>query len=505
MGKALFTLILAASIVAIGFAGTSSGADFDVGGKPLTVMGYVTQGTAFSITGKDRFDSPKDMQSALTNVFLESAYRPTDDIKLYVSGMFTADWIYDIKSNNREWVDKGFAKSRKHLYMDNEYWQLLKEGHVTWTPPNWNIRLGKQIVSWGETDGFRLMDQINPLDQRRGFSDVEFENSIIPTWLAKFEYFVPNKPSWIQDLGFEFVFNPNVTFIRNQSIETGNDKGGIWAPDANAVIGPPPVPEAHVGSANYDLDKPRAFNSSGYEYAFRVKSVISDAIITLNYYYGLDKDPVVKLNQALTSVDPTSEDGRPILHPYYEGRYPLFRFAGATFSRDITPLKASFLGNVAPVLRLEAFYAFNNTFATSTNEFARSDEIRWAAGVDWKVKVPLLNPRAYFTISPQYYQRRILDYPSDGVKFNGLYETNNTTTLMINTSYFHNKLTPSFFWMRDWSNRANFTRYQLVYDYSNEWHYTAGATLFSGEKPNQGFEVFHNKDQIYFKISYKFG
>ena len=44
------------------------------------------------------------------------------------------------------------------------YWQLLKEVHLTWTPKNFNFRVGKQIVVWGETDGFRLMDQINPLD-----------------------------------------------------------------------------------------------------------------------------------------------------------------------------------------------------------------------------------------------------------------------------------------------------------------------------------------------------
>jgi hypothetical protein len=39
----------------------------------------------------------------------------------------------------------------------------------TWTPGDFLFRVRKQIVRWGETDGFRLMDQINPLDQRRGF------------------------------------------------------------------------------------------------------------------------------------------------------------------------------------------------------------------------------------------------------------------------------------------------------------------------------------------------
>jgi len=86
-----------------------------------------------------------------------------------------------------------------------------------------------------------------------------------------------------------------------------------------------------------------------------------------------------------------------------------------------------------------------------------------------------------------------------------LYEVTNTSTLLITTSYLHNKLVPSFFWMRDWTNRSNFFRYQLVYDYSNKWHYTLGVITFSGSIQGQGFEPFHDKDQIYFKISYKFG
>jgi hypothetical protein len=426
--------------------------------------------------------------------------------------MFTADWAYDIKAHNDDWIEKGFGGSRSNLYMDNKSWQLLKEMHVTWTPPNWNIRVGKQIVSWGEMDGFRLMDQINPLDQRRGFADVEFETTIIPIWLAKAEYNVPVKPSWIQDLGVETVFNPNAQFIRNQTILPGNDAGGIWAPDLNMGLPSPPFPPGslgRMGSADINLQKPSAFNSEGFEYAMRIKSIIHDSIVTLNGYYGLDKDPVVKMT-GMNAPTFAASDGSMLLHPQFDGKYPLMRFVGGTFSRDITPLKASFLGGVAPVLRLETFYAFDTTQWTTTNDWIHRDEFRWAAGIDWKVKIPELNPRAYFMISPQFYQRRIMNYP-DRSEFmlqnlgGPLYEVTNTSTLLITTSYLHNKLVPSFFWMRDWTNRSNFFRYQLVYDYSNKWHYTLGVITFSGSIQGQGFEPFHDKDQIYFKISYKFG
>jgi len=474
---------------------------FTVGGRTLNLFGYLTQGVAFSMHDDDYYDTEKGLQAALFNLHLEGDYTFTDDLKFYGAGMLSVDWVYDMKHDDRSWNDKLFTDSRDNLYIDDEYWQLLKEAHFTWTPSDFMFRVGKQIVAWGETDGFRLMDQINPLDQRRGMADVEFETSIIPIWLVRAEYFPEISTSWLQDLGFEFIFNPNADFIANQGIALGNDVGGIWAP--NVMIPLAPGLDAHMGSADMAIKEPDTWDSDGYEYGFRIKAVIKDAFITLNYFDGLDNDPVLKMAAAPPGIGMAS-DGMMIIHPKMEGYYPDFRVAGATFSRGITPLRASFLGDVAPVLRLEAFYGFDNTFATSLNTFEKSDEFRWAIGIDWKVKIPWLNPRAYFSISPQFYHRKILDYPS-GYEFSNLEDDNYMTTLMINTSYFHNKLVPLFFWMSDLTNDADMYKLQLTYDYSNVWHYTLGALILNGEEPGKSFHVFENKDYLYFKISYKWG
>ena len=488
---------------------------FTVGGRPLNVFGYATMGGAFSLNDKDYYDTEKGFQSALMNLFLEGNYAITNELKFYTSTMLTVDWAYQLKANDSSWHDKLFDKSRT-LNVDDKYWQLLKEVHLSWTPKNFNFRIGKQIVAWGETDGFRLMDQINPQDTRRGFADVEFETSIIPIWLLKGEYFPDVSSKWLQDLGLEFVFNPNADFIPNQGPQPGNDVGGIWAPDI-LIPGPFPYGEAHMGSAIMKIENSKGhFNPDFYEYAFRVKAVIADSIVTLNYFYGRDNDPVTRLfSPFLAPLPPDilASDGRLILHPYMEGKYPLFRFVGGTFSRDIPFLKASFLGGVAPVVRLESFYAFSNTFATTVNRFIKSDDFRAAIGFDWKVKIPFLNPTAGFTISPQFYYRRIMDYPSivntagilSGEEISGLRENNYQTTLMINTNYLHGKLVPSFFWFRDINSQSDMFRFQLVYDYSNKWHFTLGALLLDGHKNGEGFQLFEHKDQIYFKISYKWG
>lgn len=504
---------------------------FQLFGGPANLMGYVTQGVGFSLVNDNKLDTQKGLQSSLMNLFVEGDYAPVDNLKFYGSSMLTVDWAYQLLKNDSQWTDKEFDKSDSKLNFDSKYWQIIKEAHLTWTPGNFLFRAGKQIVAWGETDGFRLMDQINPVDGRRGFADVEFETSIIPIWLLRADYNFDKKPHWLQDLRLQFIFNPNADFIPDQAPRLGNDDGGIWGPNIQGpyfknlpgigfiptsvieTLPPPlqamaaslPLIKSYIGSQYAKYEEPGRFKPEGFEYAVRLQGVVLDAMITLNYFYGRDNSPIFKSAPIPPKIT-TAYNGDLLLHTFAEGRYPLFRFVGGTISRDIPPLKASFLGGVAPVVRLEGFYAFSNTFSAQDDQYYKSNEVRAALGIDWKVKINALNPRAYFMISPQVFYRGILDYPSGtNLTYQGdiLYKNTCMTSLMINTSYFHNKLTPSFFWMQDYAHNASMFRLQAVYDYSNKWRATIGAIFLQGNKFNQGFSVFNDKDQIYFKISYK--
>lgn len=504
--KNFFILVLMAGLGVVLMNSLAMSEPFNLFGRPANIAGYVTQGGSFSLVDKDKYDVEKGFNGALMNLFVEGEYSPIDRLKFYASSMLSVDWIYQLKDNDSSWNDKLFNKSRDRLNVDDKYWQLLKEAHFTWTPENFLLRVGKHTVSWGEMMAFRVMDQINPLDQRRGMADVEFETSIIPIWLLRAEYYLPTKPSWLQDLGFEFIWNPNADFIPNQGPKVGNDAGGIWAPNIQ-LPGPPPYWEMHLGSTFDNIRTPKRW-TEGNEFAFRVKGVVKDTIITLNAFYGRDNDPVT-LSSPFPPLINIASDGRFILQPFQEGKYPLFRFVGATVSRDIPPLRASSLGGVAPTVFLETFYAFKDTFTfsdpiTGMARFEKSDEFRGAAAISWKINIPLLNPRAYFSMLGEFYWRKIMDYPSIEV-IQGLKKNNYQTFLTINTSYFHNKLTPSIAWMYDINSKSGMFRPQLVYDYTNKWHFTLGATFLHGEKRNQGLQVFDNKDQIYFKVSYKWG
>lgn len=490
----------------------------EIAGNDLTVQGFINQGAAFGITG-DHFDTHEGLQQAVFDMLVEAKYRiPKRDFSLYVSGQLTGDWAYTINESVDDWEDKHFDQSDDELEWDTELFDLLQECHVTWAPGNFLFRIGKQVVVWGESDGVRLMDQINPLDQRRGPGDVEFESTILPIWLLRANWNTSMDYGAIQEFGVEFVFNPNADFQPNRIFQTGNDTKGIWSVDQNIHL---PFGDFKAGNFFYDSrDEPDEWDPDTWEFGLRLKAIMYDAIITLNFFYGIDNDATLQASHlgSLPKITPNLfigeplelVDGVPILHLHMNETYNRFRFVGFTFTKDILSLTSpGVLGRVAPVLRIEALYLFDYTVYDETASFTEEvDEIRYMVGVDWKVKLNWLNPRNYFFISGQFMHRHELGYPDWQIRMEhegGRTDRNNyNSSLIINTRYLHEKLTPMVAWISDWTKDCELIKVQLNYEPNSTWQYTAGALFFSGQEQDELFNAFENKDQIYCTIGYRF-
>ena len=529
MKKRFWISALAAGLIGVLMASPSMARELLVFDRPLNILGYASQEAGLSLSDKDRYDTEKGLQQTLMNLFVEGDYKISDQLRFYGSTRLTSDWIYQLKHNDSSWHDKEFNKSRKNLNVDDEYWQLLREAHFTWTPEKFFFRAGKQIVTWGEMLGIRLMDQINPLDSRRalGLNDIEFDYTPIPIWLIRSEYHPGITTSWMQDLAFEFVFNPNADNIHDLGVPLGNDEAGIWAPNIRIPDPTAPGGEVRIGSVTSNIEDPGSFNRKGHEYAFRVKGVVKDAIVTLNAFYGKENSPIVKFAPGFFGPPTLASDGKLNLHPLFEGKFPRFRFIGATASKDIPFLKAPFLGNVAPVFRLETWYAFNNTFTdalstfNSRNTFKEFDEFRAAINIDWKIKIRALNQRANFFINPQIFYRRVGGFSGPSPSGPDWFDTaitrvgkhNWLATLYVDTVYLNAKLRPSIFWIHDFEFGGDYFLPQAIYDWSTNWRFTLGALIFAGKKlpgwengsfkSNNGFDLFKHKDQIFLRATYR--
>lgn len=503
---------------------------FSLWGKPLNVFGFASQSASISLKG-DHYHVEQGLQQALLTVFAEADYRPRHDTTLYISGLMTMDLIYELKHNDRSWNDKGFAKSRSRMYLDDRSWQFLKECHVTWTPWTFLFRVGKQIVSWGEMDFFRIMDSINPIDDRRGFSDVEFETTIIPIWLVRAEWWPEVNSGWLNELGVQFVFNPNAQWIPNQRLETGNDFGGIWSVAAELdnplyeMLGVG-TPNLYVGAPDLNsVIEPDNWSDEAFEYALRLSLMIKGSILTLNAFYGLENSPQLLFNperpfvmdEILTAIagEPvprlsTASDGTSILNPVYWGFHPRQKFVGVTWTGDL-PIVISALGGVNPLIRLEVKYQWEKLFSDADQtRHIESDFLDTGLGIDWKIKVPALNPRAYFTVAPQFLYYRIMDYPDDVV----LNDTDRgalpdedyyTVTLLLSTSYFNGKLIPQLAGAYLFNNEGSLILPSLTYLMSNSWHFTVEAVFLGGKVKNVPPWVVRKNDYISFKVKYNWG
>lgn len=502
---------------------------FTVGGKPLNVFGFASQSASISLKG-DHYHVEEGLQQALLTVFAEADYRPRHDLTLYISGILTMDLIYELKHDDRTWNEKLFSQSRSRMYLDDESWQFLKECHVTWTPMTFLFRVGKQIVSWGEMDFFRIMDQINPTDDRRGFSDVEFETTIIPIWLVRAEWWPEFYLSWLNELGIQFVFNPNAQFIPNQRLETGNAFGGIWS--AAPELDNPLFTELGVGTPNLyvghpDLNQVTDFDNwdeEAFEYGLRVSMMIKGSILTLNGFYGRENSPQLLFGDPMFVTDPfltsiagepvpalgTASDGTSVLYPIYTGVHPRQKYAGLTWTGDL-PIVITALGGVNPLIRLELRYQWEKVFADADQmRYIESDYLDTGIGIDWKVKWNLLNERAYFSVMPQFFYSRIMDYPDD-VLLNDVDDgflpdqDYYTVTLVLSTSYFNGKLIPQVAGAYLFNNKAHLLIPSLAYLMSNTWHFTIEAAFLGGQEENVPTWLFRKNDYIAFKVKYNWG
>ncbi len=500
-------LLLVVSIALFGFSYSSSAFEVQLGCKPLTINGFVQQTVNYGLI-KNELTNESGLNSFVTLALLEFAYQPTEQWKFFVSGSFNGDWAYPILANQRQWEQKGFDESRDKKYILDDWQDILKEAHVTFASEHFYLRVGKQIVQWGESDGLLLTNILNPLDTRRGMSDVKFENSIIPIWMVRAEYSPRIVTSWINDINFQVVVDPNFKFRMNEVLGTGNDVYGTWGADIGpAVLGAPGV---YLGSARLNLEKPEDWETRNWGYGARLKANILDTNVSLLAYHGRDRD-YVSQNTGVPDITIAAFKNTPVLHLHQDGYFPYFKFVGATLARDLSWLKSYALGGVSPVIRVEALYAFNSTYGTSDNGFWKTDEFRSMIGADWKIKVPWLNPNAFFTISPQYFFQHFNDYPRGGVTLSQRYsvptgtDTNlHKTTIMVTTSYLKNKLSPLFFWLRDINGRSDQFVGKISYEPDEKWIYTLGGVFVDGRTNAWGVEPQANKDMIFGTIGYRF-
>ncbi len=133
----------------------------------ISFGGFVENTTGLAISHGSRFfDTSNRFDMNRFTIQPEFNVKFRDDLKLFMAWRFVKEPRYNMEAESRKQsvqpAGTGHPLSNKFY---DEYSPVPWEAVLDYKPTDrLTIRWGRQFISWGETDGIRLLDVINPQD-----------------------------------------------------------------------------------------------------------------------------------------------------------------------------------------------------------------------------------------------------------------------------------------------------------------------------------------------------
>jgi hypothetical protein len=369
--------------------------------------------------------------------------------------------------------------------------------------PLW-VRLGRQDLSWGESDGFRLLDMIEPLDNRFGFPLVEdLDDRRIPLWMLRAVW---HAGSW--------------GALSNLALE------GYWVPgtidDQEAPIprsGNPFAPPAPPGPADIIIPSKNLGNSRGG--GRLLATLFERTTLSLAHYVTYNDAPSLRL--AVNTLAPVPDT--PFLVEYYQQQitgasltsvppfdpYSVLRVEIAQFWDERVFIPDQNANAAALVSQFIASGGQPQTGALPTR-----NTLRWMIGWDRNVWLRWLNPDNSFLFSAQYFQTDIVSYtrqlssaavssiefPAAGAPVTNTVPRKNDEimfTYIVNTLYRHGTLAPALAGAYD-TRGVHVLVPSLTYQLGTNVQIALKYAIITGTFANLG--VFRDRDELLLRVQY---
>lgn len=475
--------------------------------------------------------------------FLKDSLR-IDNIRYFIGARMEYDGIYDYGPEvYREKVPSATREELKwkarvfEAYADLRFLRRL------------NMRIGKQNLSWGETDVFRLLDLINPLDQSFGGFLTPLDERRVPSFMIK-GILDAGSLGPVYNIALEGFVEPDPEILWGPTFPLGSP----WA----LITGPPSALEYRLE------DKEQWKDSRG---GARLLTTIGDYSLSLANYWTYPEIPTPVLKFDPEKLASLAEDipeivaAYPAGVPYLELNYPKIMVSGASLSGPLplfpyTILRTEFVyildhpvfipGENIPLLlplleldeekiddyiaQLDALQRQQSILAQGlAGVIEKRDLIRWNVGIDDNRWIRPLNPRQTFFISLQFFGEHYRELPAGAaytlqeralVREVTLPDGSETTlakpffvplpvnsykaTSLIRTGYPLRRgyLTPELTTMFDFGDFDAFTyllQPSLNY-YRDPYRFRIEYNYIEGEYSGLGF--YKDRDNLMFKLDY---
>ena len=385
----------------------------------VTLSGFIQQNTAFNTAGQNPDGRHYKWLEERAQIKLDAA---EGDWRLLAKG----DLAYD------------------HLGRQDE--SELREGYIDYAGGNWDLRLGRQVITWGLGD-LVFVNDFFPKDHEALFAGRPLEylkRGVDAVKLGAYPEFA----------SFELVLAPNFRESRTP------DAGRFWLYD--------PMPTV----VNRETVKPKEG-----DVALRVYRDIAGYDAAIYLHRGFQRTPSMRPDNMTATTKIT----------YF---YPKLSIYGASLS-----------GRAGEgVLSLEAAY-YDSREDRAGNDFAvPNSQMRLLAAYQ-------IQPKEDLSLGLQYYAEHMYDYDAYlaalPTSFPADKRWSHAVTARLTQFFLHQTLRFSAYASYNASNGDRFVNPELRYSFTDKVWGALGANLFGG-KPWGQFGQLSRDDHLYLQVRYEF-
>lgn len=301
-----------------------------------------------------------------------------------------------------------------------------------------HLRIGKQQIVWGESDGLKVLDVVNPQDFREFILD-DFEDSRIPLWAFNLEWPVGPfeiQAIWLTDPTFHALPEPGAEF---------------------AFTTPLVVPRVPVGVdvEMRGLRRPTNLVTDS-DSGLRISTSLGGWDLALSYLYFYEDEPVLERELRLGPEGPLA-----VITPGYR-RDHLF---GATTTSAVGDFTVR--GELA--FRLDRQVSTNSPL--DRDGLIGSRELAYVVGLDWYGLSDSL-------VSFQFFQRWLPDRDSGAIRP----ELRTSFTLFLQRRFANDRGSVEMMWIHNLNDHDGVVRPKVSYELNDQTSVWTGFDLFYGTR-----------------------
>ena len=417
--------------------GQGKSGDITIKEKPAVALrGFLQQETAYT------YASPAHWSRAVTYAQVGALGQITDNLKWKATVRGDVDPIY-IWSN---FYNDAVKQDQRASF-------LIEETYIDTSIANWDLRIGRQHIVWGEVIGLFIADVVSAQNQLE-FILPPFDIIRVPQWAARAEYF-------LGDTHLELIWIPYPTY--NRVGKPGADFFPVQTtppPGFTQTFLPEIQPDHTLANSNYGM---------------RLSTLKNGWDVSGFYYHSEDAAPTFTRNVMITPT-PTL-----IYQPQHNRIWQIGGTAGKAF------------GSV--VFHTEAVYTsgrqYEVTVLSQPNGVVPQNTLAYIFSLDFTLPRDTL-------LNVQLLQNVFFNHNPDL-----LFDQYETAASVMLRGKLGSKFEPEILWIQSLNRWENVIRPRLTWRPATNWRAAFGVDIFNG--PITGyFGRFRDRDRVYLELHYDF-